>query len=88
MPLAKNLFSRATKMAHTEATAFLAQEKVLVYHYRGFNNGGTPIVKGGVGVMLRSELEEILRTSQSRLSPMPLAWKLSALCELFCQAAW
>lgn len=72
MPLAKNLISRATKMAHVEATAFLAQDKVLVYHYRGSTAGATPIVKGGVGIMLRSELEALLQSGQSRNPSFPL----------------
>lgn len=51
--------SQVKKLLSYETTEFLREDRVLVYHYRA---NGSPIVKDGLAVITRKELEDILRT--------------------------
>lgn len=53
----------ARKILTTEALKFLREDRVLVYHYRA---NGTPVVKGGLAVVSRRELEDILQKREYR----------------------
>lgn len=52
---------QAKGLLTSEAKKFLAEDRVLVYHYRA---NGAPLVKNGLAVIPRRELEEILRTRE------------------------
>ena len=60
--------SQVKKLLSYETTEFLREDRVLVYHYRA---NGSPIVKDGLAVITRKELEDILRTRAFKpLSPL------------------
>lgn len=75
--LTKKLKSSAVEMASTETKKFLAEDRVLVYQYRPNNN---PVVKGGLAVIPRHELDNILATRKSFFTSLLSSHKLRFVC--------